>query len=52
MPPLLKTSVIIYDVFGHASVVTIEGACNFGVGGMIGSVGIVGSKGRNKTVND
>ena len=34
------------NVLGHASIVAIEGACNFGVGGMIGSIGNVGQKGK------
>ena len=33
------------NVIGHASIVAIEGAYNFGIGGMVGSVGNIGSKG-------
>ncbi|MBQ4072058.1 MAG: RHS repeat-associated core domain-containing protein, partial [Clostridia bacterium] len=33
------------NVLGHAGVVAVEGAYNFGVGGLVGSIGNVGTKG-------
>ena len=37
--------VSIQQVIGHAGIVAIEAAYNFGIGGMIGSIGEVGTKG-------